>query len=273
MDGAQPAAAADVWAAVAATRTWAGATHEVGACMGLGAAWIAKAKAEGEMQRVAEAYGRAADAQDGVDPDEMRRAAKAMRRAAKAMRRAARAFRRSSKCGHAMSAQMMKASAAHKRAGNTKDAAMVRSWAAKAREQALGSDRNADTAGENAKVLKEIAGELAASAAGRAAGEPGWSTGGDLHLERAGMWEGAKQQRAESVEKVRHWKKTRRLVTRAQDLAAAASEQATPAAAAAAARGDVGMDVLEAVAAWERAMAAAEDALDSNNTGARAAGV
>ncbi len=272
MDGARSDAAAAVWAAVAAARTWAGSAHEVAACAELGAAWTAKAKADSEIKRVAEAYGRAAGAQDRVDPDEIGRAVKAMRRAARSMRRAGRAFRRSSKRGHAMSAEMMKASTAHKRAGKPRDAALVRSWAARAREQALGAGSNAASAGENTKVFKESAAELAADLARYVAGECKWNTGGDLDLGRADMWEDAKQQRTESMEKVRHWKKTMRLVTRAQNLAAAAAEQAAPAAAAAAAREDAGTDVLEAVAAWERAMAAAEDALDSNNTGARAAG-
>lgn len=272
MDRARSDATAAIWAAVAAARTWAGSVHEVAACTELGAAWTAKARADNEIKRVAEAYGRATGAQDGVDTDEIGRAVKAMRRAARGMRRAGRAFRRSARRGHAMSAQMMKASVAHKRAGRPRDAAMTRSWAARAREQALGARSNADSAVDNAKVFRESAGELAADLARYVAGECGWNTGSDMDLGRADMWEDAKQQRTESVARMRHWKKAVRLVARAQNLAAAASEQAAPAAAAAAAREDAGTDVLEAVAAWERALAAAEEALDSNNTGARAAG-
>lgn len=259
MEYSPPTAAATVWEAAANARAWAGSMHAHAACTERRMAWAAKAKADDAMKRMAGAYAHATNTQGKIGADTMRLAADTMRQAASAMETAAEAFGRSSKLAGAAAKDLKRAARAYGRAGDEKNAGMMREWAARSRKDALGSDKRAARTGAEAGLLTRSAGRLAAVVALWSAGE--YALGGDrdaMALSLSNLWEDAKEERMESAATAMRAEEAERLAAAAKRLTATAAEQSAAAAGAACKRPEP--DVQEAAAAWRKAMAAANRA-------------
>lgn len=257
MGGERPDAAATLWAAAANARAWAGSMHTHAAHKRFQKAWAAYAKAASAMKRSTEERGRIIRDPDRMDTDSMARAADGMKQGMAAMGRAADAFRRSSRLARAAAAEMRRAALAYERAGDQKNAGVMRTWAAKSREHALLADEWVERASDEAKMMKRGHDTLAASAAKWSAIGCKWD--GDrrsMDLAQADSWENVKEASAWSAEKARRSKDAVEVAARAVNLTAALAEKSA-AAAAAAAREPAGPDVQEAADAWRRAMASA----------------
>lgn len=258
MGGARPGAAATLWEAAANARAWAASMRSLASCKRAERAWAARAKADGAIKRASEETGRVTRAPDRIDMGSMGRAAEATKRAVALMGRAAAAFGRSSRHARAASAEMRRAALAYERAGDRKNAKMMRTWMEKSREQAQATDRWAARSDDDAKELGRGYDKLAATASMLTAIGCEWDGDrGSLDMAQSDMWEDAKEEHAESAAKARIARKSVRISARAVNVTAAIAEKSAVEATAVAAREPAGPDVQEAADAWRRAMASA----------------
>ena len=121
-DGKHGDRTAPVWAAAGAASEWAAAAHGRAALSAYGRAWKARADMYGEMMKVADAKGRAAEVGDPAVEAAMRAMAGAMGRGAAAMKKAGREFELAAKRGRATAGQYGRAADAYERAGQDKRA-------------------------------------------------------------------------------------------------------------------------------------------------------
>ena len=193
--------AAPVWAAAGAASEWAAAAHGRAALLAYGRAWRARADMYGEMMKVADAKGRAAEAGEPAVEDAMRAMAGATGRGAVAMKEAGREFELAARRGRAAAGRYGRAADAYGRAGQDKRARAALRLKGEVRGMVREAARWKKTAGREEGMLARRAAKWVGNA-------DAWATGafeldGDrstMLAEKAMLHKGADEERASSAE-------------------------------------------------------------------------
>ncbi len=249
--------AAPVWAAAGAASAWAAAVHGRAALSAYGRAWKARADMYGEMMKVADAKGRAAEAGDPAVEDAMREMAGAMGRGAASMQTAGRAFEQAARRGRAAAGRYGRAADAYGRAGKDKRARAALRLKGEVRRMVREAARWKKTAGREEGMLARRAAKWVGNADAWATGE--FELDGDrstMLAEKAMLHKGADEERASSAGMAEAAAEDERAATAELERAAAATALAL----AKAARVRELEGAQEAAAALDDAMAAVRKA-------------
>ena len=251
--------ASETWKAGGDAWLWSASMHGHAAWREYRKACESNVEADDAMGMVAAAGGRVVDAHGMVDAAAMVRVADAMLRASEMFDRVARSFMRSSRLNEAAAADKDRAAALYERAGSARHAALARTRSGKSRKDAAVAARTSAMAKEGAAALAEDAGRMRASAeklAGSGKRNKWGGDGAELALAHAVMRNHTKRERVRSAEMLERAVDIERASARVQDMAAAVARRAAEATVHR--RGDP--SVQEALAAWRKAMAAANRA-------------
>ena len=266
--GDPDAAAAAVWAAVAAARMWIAAGHTLAAWGSYRDGWHAMARASTAGRNAAAAGGEAVGKDGRMNDTARGNAADALKEAVRAQRRARASFSRSASHAEQSALWQVRAAEAYDRAGDADSGRFAREQASHARRTAQSAHGWASRAARDAKTTREAKRMWDAIAAAGEAGTTGMPPDGAIALpadraawvaEQASIHADAEYDRAKRQDLAE--KSDSAVQTAGEDLKlyAAATERAG---AAVERLGRLPPEAEEGVAAWEETMETAVRVVD-----------